>query len=593
MNTPSLCGLPPPVLDWRDGQAINREHDDGYFSRAGGLDESRHVFLRHNDLARRFGRCQRFCIGELGFGTGLNFLLSWALWDQQAAAAAQLDYVAVERAPLSAEQMRRALAPWPALADRQETLLARLPRATVGFHSVHLRPGLRLILLYADVAKALAQLEARVDAWFLDGFAPSRNPAMWAPQTFRAMTRLSKPGASFATYSAAGPVRRGLQSEGWSTRKARGFGHKRDMLYGHLQRAPTAPDRPWRRWPQESPRRGCTVIGSGLVGAVQARTLADAGWRVRLIGLPDSSATRIPAFVVRPYPERVASPSHRIYAAAWALAAQRYPQWCPAAWQPLEDADEGRDRPAAQLDNAAALRALLEHPRIQLVTDYVESLWLGSHGWQARARSQIVSGSEPLVLCSGAWPVAGLSGLALQALAGQSLSLPAGAFADRLDRLQLLKRPDSRLLGASFRPDEADLTPREADTQALLREARTLWPEADIGPDTAVLATHTALRIASPDHLPLIGPAPDEAVWRERYADLRHGRPARHDPPPRYRPWLWINLAHGSRGASMAPLAAELILSGLEQRPWPLEADLVDALMPGRFVLRALRRAGR
>ncbi|MBL8541652.1 MAG: tRNA (5-methylaminomethyl-2-thiouridine)(34)-methyltransferase MnmD, partial [Betaproteobacteria bacterium] len=163
-----------------DGVPYSERFQDVYFSAAGGLAETRHTFLLGNGLPERWTRAERFTIIECGFGTGLNFLATWQAWRSSAPAAARLHYVAVEKHPLSRADLERAAASWSELAVLSRALREVYPPAVPGFHRLHFdRDRVALTLLFGDAATMLAQLDARADAFFLDGFAPSKNPEMW------------------------------------------------------------------------------------------------------------------------------------------------------------------------------------------------------------------------------------------------------------------------------------------------------------------------------------------------------------------------------------------------------------------------------
>ena len=265
-----------PPLTWSGTLPVHPQYQDSYYAREDGAAESRHVFLDGNALSERFAQTQhRFSVAELGFGTGLNFLLTWQLWDRQRRPGAHLTYVSVEAQPLSADQMRQALSAWPELSARTDRLIAALPAPRAGFQHIHIDTDVTLLLLCADVSEALAQVQLRADAWFLDGFAPSRNPAMWAPVVLERVAALSAPGASFATYSAAGHVRRALTQAGFEVIKGPGFGRKRDMLRGRISTPPATRAEPvWAQPPQPPPSTSTLAV---LLVAVFFVTSADSG----------------------------------------------------------------------------------------------------------------------------------------------------------------------------------------------------------------------------------------------------------------------------------------------------------------------------
>ena len=283
-------------LDWQDGQPFSRAFGDVYFSRASGLEETRHVFLQHNALAERFAALpehSRFCIGETGFGTGLNFLCAWQCFEQHAPATARLHFVSTEKFPLTPDDLRQALALWPELAPWSGELLAQYDILTPGWHRFMLRGGrLTLTLLVGDALETLPELDARVEAWFLDGFAPAKNPEMWQSALFEQMARLSAPGATFATFTSAGAVRRGLAAAGFTVEKVPGYGHKREMCRGRLESTPERGwQAPWFARPITAPaERSAIVIGGGIAGASSAASLARRGWQVTLLERHDELA---------------------------------------------------------------------------------------------------------------------------------------------------------------------------------------------------------------------------------------------------------------------------------------------------------------
>ncbi|WP_110689152.1 bifunctional tRNA (5-methylaminomethyl-2-thiouridine)(34)-methyltransferase MnmD/FAD-dependent 5-carboxymethylaminomethyl-2-thiouridine(34) oxidoreductase MnmC [Salinicola endophyticus] len=298
--------LEPAELDWRQDAAqqeapFSTRYDDVYFSRDNGRAETQFVFLDNNDLPRRFrtwDTARPFVIGETGCGTGLNLLCAWACFEQHAPAAARLHLISTEKHPLSREALQRVWQSWPDFATRAQALIAQWPQPVPGVHRLRLSPRVTLDLHFGDAAACLARLDGQVDAWFLDGFAPAKNPDMWQPALFAALASASRPGATFATFTCAGLVRRGLAAEGFRWRKVPGFGRKREMLRGewqpdglttpHASQCPTrrsAPRAatPWFIPPPPRPAQHVAVIGAGIAGTSVAEALARRGSRVSLI----------------------------------------------------------------------------------------------------------------------------------------------------------------------------------------------------------------------------------------------------------------------------------------------------------------------
>lgn len=211
----------------------SKQFDDIYFSREDGVAESRFVFLQGNNLPERWAEKPHFTIAETGFGTGLNFLLTWKLFEETAQRGHVLDYVSIEKYPLSADEIGTALAHWDDEFDgRLGQLQENYPMRIEGTHRLMLGKNVRLTLLFGDMGEVLPELiiPRGVDAWFLDGFAPAKNPDMWSKTLFDEMKRLSAQGATVATFTAAGHVRRGLESAGFAVEKIKGYGRKREMV---------------------------------------------------------------------------------------------------------------------------------------------------------------------------------------------------------------------------------------------------------------------------------------------------------------------------------------------------------------------------
>lgn len=214
---------------WRDGRVpVSTRFDDPYFSLDDGLAETRYVFLDGNDLPARFR--PGFTIAELGVGTGLNLLAARTLW-RESGQRGTLHYVGFEAYPMRADDLRRALSVFPEVSDGAE-LVARALAA--GPATVE-EDGLMVTILPGDAAETLPLWAGRADAWFLDGFAPAKNPGLWTPELLTQVARHTAPGGTAATYSAAGAVRRALAEAGFAVDRRPGFGRKRHMTVARLR----------------------------------------------------------------------------------------------------------------------------------------------------------------------------------------------------------------------------------------------------------------------------------------------------------------------------------------------------------------------
>ncbi len=253
------------------GAPRSDQFDDIYFSTNDGLAETKHVFLDGNDLPAAWQGRDSFVIAETGFGTGLNFLSAWKLFEQNSKPHQTLDFISVEKYPLTPDFIHDALQPWADYFDgRLDILVKKYPLRIAGFHRVKINSQITLTLLFDDVEDALTELDASVDCWFLDGFTPTKNPQMWSNQVFEQMARLSKKDASVATFTAAGDVRRGLETVGFDVQKIKGFGQKREMIVGRFSKDTVTPEK--------KKVKTVAIIGGGLSGTACAYTLKQYGF---------------------------------------------------------------------------------------------------------------------------------------------------------------------------------------------------------------------------------------------------------------------------------------------------------------------------
>ena len=289
MNTAPI--VPARIVADDDGTPRSAEYDDVYHPRSGALAQALHVFLEDGALAARWRGRERFVVLETGFGLGNNFLATWAAWRADSERCRQLCFVSIEQSPPTratiAEGARDAT-----LAPLAAELAERWPPLTCNLHRIAFDAGaVELLLAFGSVSAWLPQLVAEVDAFFLDGFAPARNPAMWEPRLFKTMARLAAPGASVATWSAARTVRDGLASAGFDVMRAAGSDGKRDITRGRF--APRfRPPPPARRVTPLSMAGDAAatnhaaevvIVGAGLAGCALAHALARRGVRSLLL----------------------------------------------------------------------------------------------------------------------------------------------------------------------------------------------------------------------------------------------------------------------------------------------------------------------
>ncbi len=570
--------LTPPALTLgADGLLASLDYADRYGSVDGPDAQAEVVFLAGCRLPADWAHRRQFRLLELGFGAATNFLATWAAWRADPARPATLDYLAVEAHPLPAATLANAHAGRPH-ARAAARLAEQLPPALGGVHLIELEGGrVRLLLIYAEVAAALAELTEPVDAVYLDGFAPARNPAMWTPDVLAGVRRLLVRRGRLATYAATGALKRELAALGFEVETRSGFGRKRECLAAQLmhQRPPGEPP---------TPPKQVHVVGAGIAGLATADALRRAGLAVRIYEQaprPANAASRHRAVLLHPPvgPEGdldVALKQHALLAALRQLRAlglaprptgvlQRLPAEQAAAWTEglpetwAQARAEGLWLPMGGVLDAAALQAALSQ-RLGGV------LQCGVRVSPADLEAWIAAG-DAVVLASGAAPLPVDIALPLRALRGQwaQIAVHDGPRSAVVDDGYLPPLADGgAVVGSTHAIDDRELTPREADRERLLAKAARLGVA-----EPRLIAEGVGLRSVSVDRRPLIGALPGPG-WE------RQGWPA---PSP----GMHAALGLGSRGYSYAFLAADLLGARLSGRVPALPRRLLEAIDPRRF----------
>ncbi len=323
--------MPPYAqVEIKDGRVYSSRYEDIYYNTDDGAAESKYVFLSGNDLPARWQGKSHFCIAETGFGTGLNFLITMQAWLDDSVHCETLDYFAIEAYPLRAAQLVEIHTHWPDLTKFSEQLLEQYPERDSGCHSLSFERGrVQLHLIFDRLESCLSHYQLNPDAWYLDGFAPSRNPSMWTKEALNNIALQSRTGTSLATFTAAGEVRRNLISAGFEVRKRAGFGRKREMLCalkakkdsGSSRRQYHLNNAPWFVTGKATkPPKNVAIIGAGIAGAQSAWHLAQRGINVVVIEQRDkiaAAASGNPAGLIAPKLTASAGAEEAFYLAAF------------------------------------------------------------------------------------------------------------------------------------------------------------------------------------------------------------------------------------------------------------------------------------
>jgi len=624
-----------PGLVLRDGVPVSTRFDDVYYSRDGGLAESAHVFLSGVGLPGSWAGRPAFTIAETGFGTGLNFLATWEVWRRHRPAGAVLHYLAVEGYPIRRGTLATVLAPFRPVAGLAAQLIDRYPRPDPGLHRLWFpEDRVCLTLAVGQAAAILPTLDAVVDAWFLDGFAPARNPSMWEPAVLDQVARLAAPGCRLASFTVAGAVRRGLEARGFAVERRPGFGGKRECLAATRLGPPTAASiRPAR----------VAVVGAGIAGAALAGALRRRGmetaWLERRSTLA-AEASGNPVGVLMPRPTLVETAAGRLSAAALRHVLAECARHGVAvgghgvlelAIDPTGRARHERLRETGLLASVdGRLVAAPEASRIAGVALEYHAVHYGRGGWvspsalvaaqaegavptldrgvAALRRSgdhwflhdsdgRVLVEADAVILATGAGGgFAELAAVPLTSVRGQ-LSLLRETELSRRLRVVLAfggyvapAVGGRHVVGATY--DRTGFDPGQwpqpvtadghARTLAGLPTGIGRWFDGVAAEDG-----RAALRMATPDRMPVAGSVPQTA------ADAGSLRPTpgfRRPPEVADQEGLFILSGLGSRGLVTAPLLAELVVGRLLGEPSSVERDVAEAVHPARFAARARRR---
>lgn len=629
--------LQPATLVLREhGIPWSEAYGDVYYTSAGGLGQAREVFLAGNHLPGRWRNRKRFVVLETGFGLGLNFLATWAAWQQDPQRCERLHFVSVEKHPFNRDDLVRTHRRWPELVTEASELQAVWPVLTPGFHRLKLAGGrVILTLLFGDAGEQLQQLECRADAIFLDGFAPRRNPEMWSPKIFAELARLSAPDASLATWSVSGAVRRGLTAAGFECEKFTGHAGKRGTLRGRRigqQQDPTT----------AAAVRHALVIGAGLAGTSIAERLAVRGWQIDLVDAeagPGHRASGNHAGVLRPLPSLDDNPLARLTRAgslfSSRLLRQMQAKGLPLRWNACGVLHLARDSKHEQKQKAVVERHAYPESYLRFVDRTEASAfagwpvelggwWFPEGGWvqpHSLCRSNIAAHPQ-LIRCrfgkqvakirrtDGRWqaldpegepiasaPIAILANgvdilgfpdakaLPVRSARGQVAHLPGlpdAAPKVVVCRLGYVSPPVDGTLcaGATFSVNDPDPGWRDEDHAENLAKLDFILPGFAELHREATPTGRVGFRPASPDRLPMVGalPADSSGETPTSLADL-----------PR-QPGLYAVSGFGARGIVWSGIVAETLASQLDGDPLPIERDLVAAIDPGRYILRPVRR---
>jgi len=602
-----------------DGVLRSDIFDDVYFSADNGLEETEYVFIQGNYLQRKIEAAagQQCVVVETGFGTGLNFLATWRLFDAVKMPETKLHFISFEKYPLSKDIIRQALAPWDQqIGDYTKCLLDNYPLRAQGMHRIHMRDDVILDIIIGDVNDYISELHIPqgVDAWYLDGFAPAKNPDMWSTILFENMARLSKADTNFATFTAAGAVKRGLESAGFDVSKQQGFGRKRDMLVGSYKTQDSPED-------VHKADHKVAIIGGGLAGTACAYILKQRGLNPVLFEASDHIAAGASGNAQGLYNPRFSaerSAEAEFYSAAFMTAyrtfetlskdhdidfdpcgtvhlmtddqktkrfSKMHRKWgWGEAHMSIISAEQASKRAGVDVDFDALYlpEAGVVSPH-KLCNAYVHDvecrLGAAVHDIAQSGQQWMIEGElfDSVIIANamGAQSYKQMRWLPIYTVRGQmtevksqnktapEINICFGGYTTRV-------KEGIQHVGSTFQKDRDNTDNDPQDNTENLERLFDYVPQ--LKDKLEVLGARAALRTSSKDYFPIIGAAPDYEEWLDGgQSDMRG---------------LYVSTAHGSHGVVSSIMGAHLIADMIVGAPHALPQNAVAQLAPDRFLRR-------
>ncbi|MFK8011613.1 MAG: bifunctional tRNA (5-methylaminomethyl-2-thiouridine)(34)-methyltransferase MnmD/FAD-dependent 5-carboxymethylaminomethyl-2-thiouridine(34) oxidoreductase MnmC [Marinicellaceae bacterium] len=622
------------------GSAFSNEYQDIYFQSGLGLEEKQHVFLKGNGLPENWLNKEHFCIGETGFGTGLNFLNTLRLWHKTSKADQHLDYISCELHPLSTVQLIKALAQFTELKLFADNLITKYPtELMMGTHRINFEKfNVSLTLIFGNCVDAFESINHKIDAWYLDGFNPSKNPEMWSDRLFKTVANLSHFKTTAATFTVARLIKDRLSSVGFKIKKEAGFGKKREMLTAHFceQKVKPMPKQPWASTFKASSTHSIVIIGAGIAGLSLADKLVKVRKKVTLIdrqNRPCLETSGNPQAMVMPSFDLNDSPEARFYLSAFLYAIRYYSNDYYHKDGVLELAFSEKQQKWQEtfLTRFDMPQTLLHKVKKGLL--YPQAGWLDTQGhaqhifssldnylhaniesiefdeitkhWHLFSGGKTIIQADCLILANGISAKQLLPEYVLPTTAkhGEISYVNSADIHSQISEcphVQLNKgyiTPQwhgKQSFGATFDPMKIEdyFSPAKSQANHWQRN-KALWAQSGYEKLLEPVESdqsRAGIRVTTPDHLPVCGPIIDQQQFKQDYHDICHGKKWKQYPKPDHLNNLYLLTGLGSRGFTSAPLLAEFLCNQITGHVSAFDSCLQQLIHPNRFLYKSLKK---
>lgn len=650
-----LTVTPAQIVIDQNGIPHSKQYDDTYFSSAGGAEECQHVFLDGNDFQSRIRNTAQFTVAEIGFGTGINFLTTANVWRNYRQNNAKLHYISIEKHPITVSNLRTFYAKLNKTFFHTEDFLSLYPLPVSGSHRIDFeQSGISLTLIFADALAALKEADFLADAWFLDGFAPSKNPELWTKDIAVEIFQLTKNKGTFASYTAAAKVKDSFSSAGFIISKQKGFSNKRDMLTGirakDFDHQFSIKEKSWFfNKAYNSPNKHALIIGGGLAGTTVCAALANRNWHVTVIdrhstlaaeASGNANAILMPRLSVDHDRQAQLTLQGYFYSLRYLHKLETNTKenlWHPcgviqiprdqAQWQRMQTITSQEKLPDKLLQTVSKQEAsdlcgcslahagwyfpsagwvvpklmcdaiLKQHENIKFKSGE-EIAALENHNgiWHALNNDGTIVEKADVVIIANALSAANLEQThwcKLYPKRGQITLIPEHASNIQPKKIICADAYITPLLdhhlvaGASFISNDTEIDIRAEEHRQNLQKIQNIIP-GFLPPQADSLNGRAAIRAASADRLPIVGPVAKAKSFKQNFIKAALGANNIRYSAPEYFDGLYIASGFGSRGMAWIPICAEALACIINNEPKPLSQSLSNAIHPNRILMKQL-----
>lgn len=608
-------------IAYRDNIAYSDEFDDIYFNTQKPWAESEYVFASAIDDI--WHKQDSFIVAEIGFGAGLNFL---TLYNKFKKSSKKLHYVSIEAYPIKPDDLSEIYKKLGVFKSLSKKLIKYYPPLTTGIHRIEFQDNITLDICFGDANEMIDELDFKADVWFMDGFAPKKNPNSWSEEIFLGISRLTKVGGVVRTYSCAKIVRENFAKFGFSLELKDGYGKKRQMSHAVLNQESFNVKNLWfLRSRSDENLKDVLIVGAGIAGILSAYELKKLGFNVTLVDKEPDIATNGSSNhsgILMPLVTKPLVPLGKMHKNAFLLASRFYKthmskglvefngcfdyaydillleRYKKAALADPHIFKFSSTKPYASIFHNLSATA---HPKnickklnkdinAILNLEYISHKHLKSGKISVKFKDKTTIKTDILIFCLGSHSRDIFKHLPLSSVRGQVTHIkPIIDLKSPISALGYITPPykNIQVVGATYGRNEIDDSLRDSDNVLNLEKVSEF-----INPKNAkIIGANVGYRSYSSDRFPIISALHDEEAYKKSYHNLFWTKHKQTQALPTYHKNVYLNIAHGSRGLCTAVLGAKLLADMILNRPLCIEKSLFNELHSARFLIRNLKKS--